>query len=836
MADQLDPQFDDINKKLDEAKESLRDQLFEYRDISNEAQKLAKTLVNDLSTRKSILSLTRSLDRILKAQVDQIDESVKGLRSINQILKDRNIIQDAIRNLENESYILNSQSIKISKDVKDVERQIAAQKGLGLKKDISKLENLKEQQKELIKQQQVYLRLDKIIKEQIEDQDLILNRLKEEEELVRDINKTLGVAPSLLSGIDKSLRRQGFGDLANQLDFSGAIERTKMRMVEFKAESGKLPSAFKSAGILTNELGNSLLKSFTKANLLALAISATVDGIMKADKAQAELQRNFDLSRSTARDIRRDFVEIANSSNSAFVNVKNLQEAFSNINQLLNTSAKVSNELLEDYTQLTKQAGFSEELLNNITKLSLTQSKTQKQLLLIASSEVEFTKKQTGLLLNTKKILEDINKISSGAAAAMGNQVDSLVKAVAMATALGTSVEKIEQSSQSLLNFESSIGSELEAQLMTGRDINLDKAREFALQGKLAEVAREIKDQVGSLSEFQKLNVLQADSLAKAVGMTRDELAASLLNQEAMTKLSGIEGKNAQERFNQLVKEVGLQEAKRRIGNESLADQLASVSNQEKLNALGDKLLEIFVQIGDVLMPVFDVLTTILEITMPLINKVVGLSLGLFRQVEEEIGQILKMLGIDSGVGDVLKTIGEILMNNVFTSLKMIFEGTKTFILAPIQAFKSILLGLKSIMEGDILEGLKTIGLGFLRFISSPFQTFINMVTIGINGIIDGINHIPGVELEHVKPFKIVPLAKGGIVDKPTLSLIGESGPEAVVPLNKMGDMNNESVSEMKEFNRNMKVLIDLVKEGKIINIGGYEAGTALSLEALKVQ
>lgn len=42
-----------------------------------------------------------------------------------------------------------------------------------------------------------------------------------------------------------------------------------------------------------------------------------------------------------------------------------------------------------------------------------------------------------------------------------------------------------------------------------------------------------------------------------------------------------------------------------------------------------------------------------------------------------------------------------------------------------------------------------------------------------------GIPHIPD----------IPKLANGGIVNKPTLSLIGEAGPEAVIPLSKMGNL-----------------------------------------------
>jgi hypothetical protein len=38
-------------------------------------------------------------------------------------------------------------------------------------------------------------------------------------------------------------------------------------------------------------------------------------------------------------------------------------------------------------------------------------------------------------------------------------------------------------------------------------------------------------------------------------------------------------------------------------------------------------------------------------------------------------------------------------------------------------------------------------------------------------------------------------LAQGGIVASPTLALIGESGPEAVVPLDKMGQMGNVTIN-----------------------------------------
>ena len=76
----------------------------------------------------------------------------------------------------------------------------------------------------------------------------------------------------------------------------------------------------------------------------------------------------------------------------------------------------------------------------------------------------------------------------------------------------------------SLLDFESSIGNELEAQLLTGKNINLAKARELALSNDLKGLGQELFENSASLAEFGKMNRIQQEAQAKALGMTRDQL------------------------------------------------------------------------------------------------------------------------------------------------------------------------------------------------------------------------------------------------------------------------------------------------------------------------
>ncbi|HEW5574487.1 TPA: hypothetical protein ACHWX4_001898 [Streptococcus pneumoniae] len=72
---------------------------------------------------------------------------------------------------------------------------------------------------------------------------------------------------------------------------------------------------------------------------------------------------------------------------------------------------------------------------------------------------------------------------------------------------------------------------------------------------------------------------------------------------------------------------------------------------------------------------------------------------------------------------------------------------------------------------------------GVLGTIENVVNGFIGM----INGVIGMINKIPGVSLGGIGYVSLPRLARGGIVDSPTIAIIGEAGKEAVVPLENTG-------------------------------------------------
>jgi hypothetical protein len=142
----------------------------------------------------------------------------------------------------------------------------------------------------------------------------------------------------------------------------------------------------------------------------------------------------------------------------------------------------------------------------------------------------------------------------------------------------------------SFLDFESSISNEFEAQLLTGKNINLSKARELFLNNELAEAAQEITSQVGSADEFLKMNRISAESLAKSFGMSRDQLGEMLKRQELLSRIGAKDTDNAQKQLEIGLKRFGNQKALAAAVGEEAYSSMLNASSQEKIAAFMDKI------------------------------------------------------------------------------------------------------------------------------------------------------------------------------------------------------------------------------------------------------
>lgn len=137
----------------------------------------------------------------------------------------------------------------------------------------------------------------------------------------------------------------------------------------------------------------------------------------------------------------------------------------------------------------------------------------------------------------TKEIAQNSEAMALFSAGGARGFAKAAIETKKMGVELSTAVNL----SKGLLDFESSITKQMEASVLLGREINLDKARELALTGDLEGATKEVLKNIGSQEEFEKMNVLQKQALAEATGMTVEQLAKAIDAQQEYNKYHGEE-------------------------------------------------------------------------------------------------------------------------------------------------------------------------------------------------------------------------------------------------------------------------------------------------------
>jgi hypothetical protein len=339
---------------------------------------------------------------------------------------------------------------------------------------------------------------------------------------------------------------------------------------------------------------------------LAKIAGLVADGFKRSQENTGALAKGLNITNKEAMELSKNMSAASFGSDRLFVSSKGLTETLTTINSELGTSVQLSNEELLTFTKLRETAGLTNEELMGIQKLSFANGQTFDENADSILNQVSALNKASGIYLNEKEVLKDISQLSAATTLSLGKNPKALAEAVATAKSLGMEMSKVDAIAGSLLNFEESIAHELEAELLLGKDINLEKARQAALNNDLATVAREISNQIGSSAEFSRMNRIQQEGLAQAVNMSREDLAETLFTQEALGGASGEEAKRRQDILDARIEEVGLARAEKEFREGGLEKMLEQATAADKMRATQEKLLESLTEMGAAIAPIID--------------------------------------------------------------------------------------------------------------------------------------------------------------------------------------------------------------------------------------
>ena len=403
------------------------------------------------------------------------------------------------------------------------ERTLAAVKA-EIQKEEKIVSELLQKQKKLTAAQQKSLEVAKAkikeLKEEsgllksLEDMSSEILALEEERNVVQkkqgEAAKSLGdsiqnqveALPFIGQALSKQLNLQDLGEelqkatLESIGDQGDATEKQTFLQKLLNLEVMKNPYTAIAAALLV--VVGLLAKAFTHvrdmAGELGVSMKQAAGLQMELGKANAQLIGNG----KNAKDISGEFLDTFVTLDS--INAKNIAD----IGRLSAGFGVATKDVIGLQKALTDTLGVSvnqsEAIIDNIGQLA----------------------KQEGVAAG--KVIEDIAANTEKFAAFAKGGADGFAQAAIEAAKIGTNLSTIFTAADSLLDFESSLTNEFEAQVLTGKNLNLEKARQLALDGDIAGLTQEIQKQVGSMGDLQAMNVVQRKSLADSIGITVDQL------------------------------------------------------------------------------------------------------------------------------------------------------------------------------------------------------------------------------------------------------------------------------------------------------------------------
>ena len=628
-----------------------------------------------LGTDKEILSTQMDIDNVIKDQVKQLSfqkaEKSAILRATNSLSKiTENLTTLGKEDLTNAKSLnkLADNRLKIDKDIrllKQTQSKLTKDQ-LGLtKSQVESNYNLSVSLDEQIKGAQVLKvelgLVDDTVQNIANAKGVSLfggiEKVLEKVPLLSGLAPMFGAAAKEAEGIasdmekrkfgaDKyaKLRKEGMG-MKDALEASGASVEDIQKNMKGGFSKGAIDSASLAAG--AKGMLNSFMKSLGPVALLTKLIGAMIEG----DKAASEMAKGLNMSYKDTLAMRGQLRKSAVDSGNIFVSTKGMSESMMEMNKALGTSVKPSKEMLIQFTEMREMAGFTNEELLGIKAISDSTGKSLNEVTGEYMAQAKISSTALGVKLNEKDLLKDIGNLSASTTLSLGKNPGLIADAVASAKALGMEMSKVDDIAGSLLDFESSIEAELEAELLLGKDINLEKARQAALNNDLATVAKEISEQAGSAAEFGEMNRIQQEALAKAVGMGRDDLAQTLFIQEQLVGATGEQAAETEALLNKRIAAVGLEQAQKELAKDGVEGLKQQVGQADKMSASMNRINEIFGMIGESMMPVFEMLGGILEV-VGFIIKPFMLLMELTGKIGEGISNLTGPLGT---VGKLMK-------------------------------------------------------------------------------------------------------------------------------------------------------------------------------------
>jgi hypothetical protein len=367
------------------------------------------------------------------------------------------------------------------------------------------------------------------------------------------------------------------------------------------------------------------------------------------DSAAADFRKSVGITRddsealeSMARDIAINYMRLGVSAKDVYGSIKGIANE-------IGSTQYATKSVVENMSLFQAQLGISTKtsagFLKTMAMISRSTTSSQKDMMLFA----QHMSAAAGVPLDI--VMEDVASASQSGYQYLPHNALELTKAAIQAKLMGTSLQSSVKSSSELLNFTQNVKDEMEASVLLGHGLNLQKARELAYGGHIAEMNKEIL-RLAKENKFEQLDRYQMEAVAKALGKSSGEIAAML---EADREHNNVLKAMTPEMRKQYDLLTNARQSQVKDYADIAKKEIESLNNQKAIAGITSAWNSIFARLGEVILPkIATILTTIATV----LNKLEPVSNNLISAWLVGISVWKLMFGMIKETQLYIKTLG----------------------------------------------------------------------------------------------------------------------------------------------------------------------------------
>jgi len=344
-------------------------------------------------------------------------------------------------------------------------------------------------------------------------------------------------------------------------------------------------------------------------------LGAALHSFIALDAAAQDFRKETGLLNSQTKDLVHNAHHIEMNFRDAGVELKDVFDTAKALKEEFSDTVNVSEEVLASLTVMGKNFGVSAGNAAKVQSVLESVGGLSSETAANVGNQVAEMAKLAGVAPD--KVFKDIAENAEAASTFFKGDINALTRNAIQAQRMGTSLKQQVSLAEKLLDFENGIEQEMVAATFVGGEFNLSRARALAMEGKLQEANEETLKQIQRSGDFRQKDYFTQQQLAKAAGMSVEEINKQLMMQEKLNGLTEEEKKLASDAIDKglditnMTKEQLAEETKKIAAQNEQQGQLARMQNA---------FMGIVATIGGALSPLLEGVATVLNLIMIPIN------------------------------------------------------------------------------------------------------------------------------------------------------------------------------------------------------------------------